>query len=81
MSPFGVELEPLKQRVVRRGRRDPFDQPLHRRRRRHLLQSTPQRVDRIELIRPEELLFAARAARADVERRENSFSPRANDRA
>src|SRR5687767_10611956 len=62
-------LQPGQQRVVGRRRPDPLDQPLHRRLRRHLLEAAAKGVDRVELIRAEELLLPSSPARRDVDRR------------
>src|SRR6185503_10601772 len=62
-------LQPGQQLIVAWRRRNPLDQPLHRGLRRHLRQPPPQRIHAVDLVRPEELLLAARAARPNVDRR------------
>src|SRR6185503_16547642 len=62
-------LQPGQQLIVAWRRRNPLDQPLHRGLRRHLRHPPPQRMHAVELVRPEALLLAARAARPNDDRR------------
>src|SRR5262245_44339900 len=62
-------LQSCQQCVVAYRRCDSLNQPFHRRLRRHLTQTTTQRVHAVDLIRTEQLLLATRAARPNVDRR------------